>query len=174
MSESRIHLALFGAIDPATEAIAKLRELGIDEEDMSVISGVPYSQRMLGRPIAWTRVPYIAMIGFIIGLIGALALVWGTPLQYPIRVGGQPIFPIPPLLVIIFEVSMLGLMISTLLGVIWESYFPSYGPKEYHPKISDGRIAVVFECPPEIHEEAHQALANLGAEWMHRTEAKEL
>ncbi|HEX7975868.1 MAG TPA: quinol:electron acceptor oxidoreductase subunit ActD [Anaerolineales bacterium] len=174
MSEGPVHLALFKEIDPATEAIDKLRELGIAENDMTIISGVPYSDRILGRPITWTRVPQIAIGGFVVGLVISLALNWGTPLQYPIRVGGQPVYPIPTTLVLTFEISMLGLMISTFLGVLWESYFPSIGPKEYRPEISDGQIAVVFNCPPEIHQQVHDTLAGLGAEWVHRTEAKPL
>jgi hypothetical protein len=94
-----------------------------------------------------------------------------TPLQYPIRVGGMPLVSIPTSIVLTFETSMLGLLAFTFLGVIWESAFPSFGPKEYHASISDGQIAVVFNCPPEIHSQAHNSLAALGANWVHRTEA---
>ncbi|HEX9029337.1 MAG TPA: quinol:electron acceptor oxidoreductase subunit ActD [Anaerolineales bacterium] len=174
MSEGPVHLALFKEIDPATQALDKLRELGIPENEMTIISGVPYSDRILGRPITWSRVPQIAMVGFVVGLVISLALNWGTPLQYPIHVGGQPVYPIPTTLVLTFEISMLGLMFSTFLGVLWESYFPSVGPKEYRPEISDGQIAVVFNCPLEIHQQVHETLAGLGAEWVHRTEAKQL
>jgi len=174
MSEETVHLALFTDIDPATKAIDKLRELGIKDKDMSIISSMPYSDRMLGRPMTWTQVPKLALIGFGIGFVISLLLNFGTPLQYPIRVGNMPYLPIPTTLVLTFEISMLGLLGFTFLGVIWESAFPSFGPKIYHPEISNGRIAVVFNCPPEIHTQAHEALAALGAEWMHRTEAKPL
>jgi hypothetical protein len=174
MSEGPAHLAIFNDIDTAVEALDKLRELGIQDEDMTILSGVPYQERILGRPINWTRVPQIAIGGFLVGLVISLLLNWGTPFQYPIQVGGQPIYPIPTTLVLTFEISMLGLMVSTFLGVIWESYFPSFGPKEYRPEISDGRIGVVFNCPPDIHIEMHATMAGLGAEWVHRTEAKTL
>ncbi|HSO26547.1 MAG TPA: quinol:electron acceptor oxidoreductase subunit ActD [Anaerolineales bacterium] len=174
MSEGSAHLALFNEIDPATEAIALLRDLGVPDHDMTIISGVPYSERILGRPITWTRVPQIAIAGFLVGFIVSILFNWGSVLQYPIRVGGMPLFSIPPTLVLTFEFSMLGLMISTFLGVLWESYFPSFGPKVYHPDIADGRIGVVFECPPDMHDQMHQALSQLGAEWVHRTEAQNL
>ena len=174
MSEGTIHLALFKAIDPAADAISKLRELGIDDKDMTIITSVPYSDRMLGRPMSWTIVPKLAISGFVVGFVISLLLNFGTPLLYPIRVGGMPILSIPPSLVLTFEISMLGLMIATFLGVIWESAFPSFGPKEYRAEVSDGQIAVVFNCPPEIHATAHDTLAALGAEWVHRTEATQL
>jgi Alternative complex III, ActD subunit len=174
MSEGTIHLALFNAIDPAADAISKLRELGIPDQDMTIISSVPYSDRMLGRPISWTFVPKIAIGGFIVGFVISILLNLGTPLLYPIRVGSMPFLSIPTSLVLTFEISMLGLMLATFLGVIWESAYPSFGPKEYRQEISDGRIAVVFNCPPEIHTIAHDTLAALGAEWVHRTEATQL
>jgi len=174
MSEGAVHLALFNDIDPATRAIDKLRELGVRDKDMSIISSVPYSDKMLGRPMTWTRVPKLAILGFVIGFVVSLLLNFGTPLQYPIRVGNMPYLPIPTTIVLTFEISMLGLLIFTFLGVIWESAYPSFGPKIYNPEISNGRIAVVFNCPAEIHAQAHEALAALGAEWMHRTEATQL
>jgi hypothetical protein len=171
MSEGTVHLALFNDIDPATQAIDILRHLGIADKDMTIVSGVPFSDKMLGRPVNWTRVPQIGAAGFLVGFVISLFLNFGTPLLYPIHVGGMPLLSIPTSLVLIFEISMLGLMISTFLGVIWESTFPSWGPNVYHPKISDGKIGLVFNCPPEVHAKVHEELAGLGAEWLHRTEA---
>jgi hypothetical protein len=168
------HLALFKDIDPAAKAIDALRDLGIPDKDMSIISGVPYSDRMLGRPMSWTVVPKLAAAGFLLGLVIGLLFNLGTPLQYPIHVGGMPLVSIPTSLILTFEFSMLGLLAFTFLGVIWESAFPSFGPKEYRPEISDGQIAVVFTCPPEVHTQAHETLAALGAQWMHRMEEVEL
>jgi hypothetical protein len=172
MSEGTVHLALFGDIDPASLALDKLRELGVQDKDMTIISGVPYSDKMLGRPMSWTRVPQLAIAGFILGFIVSLLLNFGTPYQYPINVGGLPLFSIPTTIILTFEMSMLGLLLFTFLGMVWETAFPSFGPRDYHPEISDGKIAVVFTCPAEIHARAHEALAALGAEWMHRTEAE--
>jgi len=165
---------LFKEIDPAAKALDVLRELGIPDEEMTIISGVPYSDRMLGRPMTWTLVPKLAIAGFILGMLIGLALTLGTPLQYPIIVGGMPLVAIPPSLVLTFEFSMLGLLGFTFLGVIWESAFPSFGPREYHPDISNGRIAVVFNCLPDIFEQVDRQLGALGGELVHRAEAEDL
>jgi hypothetical protein len=174
MSEDTVHLALFKDIDPATRAIDKLRDLGVPDKDMTIISSVPYSNKMLGRPMTWTLVPKLALIGFMLGFVISLLLNFGTPLQYPIRVGNMPYLPIPTTIILTFEISMLGLLVFTFLGVIWESAFPSFGPIIYHRQISNGFIAVVFICSPEIHTQAHEALAALGTEWMHRKEVTQL
>ena len=117
MSEGVVHLALFQKIDHTAAALDVLREFGISEEDMSVISSFRIPERLLGRPMAWSRVSKIGMVGFLVGFAASIALNWGTPLLYPIHVGGQPLLPVPPTIILTFELSMLGLMLSTFLGV---------------------------------------------------------
>ncbi|GAB4522082.1 MAG: hypothetical protein Fur0018_03320 [Anaerolineales bacterium] len=175
MSPDNAHMALFAKIDQVAEALECLRGFGINEDEMSVISGFPISDEMLGRPMTWTNVPKIAMGGFIGAFIISIALNWGTPLLYPIYVGGQPLLPVPPTIILTFEISMLGLMLSTFLGVLWESVFPSYGPKIYTSEVSHGKIGLVFTCVGgEKCKNIHQALAELGAEWVRQMEAKNL
>lgn len=166
MAGDELRMALIDNINPLAEAIERLREIGFRDEEITVYSGQPHTTVALGRPLLKTHVPYIGMTGFLVGLGMAVALVWGTPLQYPLSVGGQPIRPIPPLLVLGFEFSMLGLMVGTFLGVVWESRFPAFGSKIYHPEISDGKTAVVFECPPDEYEDTKQKLADLGVTWI--------
>ncbi len=174
MIEGTEHLALFNDVDPATQAIDRLRALGVSDSDMTIISGVPFSERILGRPARRSYIPQIAIAGFLAGFAISLFLTFGTPMLYPIRVGGMPYMSIPTSMVLIFEISMLGLMIATFLGVIWESAFPSWGPKVYHPEVTDGKIAVVFNCPPEMDTQVYEELGQLGVAWLHRTEAKPL
>lgn len=170
--EDTFHLALFqeDQLDQVAEAIADLKKLGLRDKDMSVISGVPFSEKILGRPMAWTRVPYIAMAGAGVGFLIAMALNIGTVMQYPIRVGGMPYFPIPTSIVVTFELTMLGLLISTFLGVFIETISPSFGPKGYHPKITDGYIGILFDCPEKMDEKVHETLKVLGAELIHKSE----
>jgi hypothetical protein len=175
MADDTVHLALFkeDAINAAAEAVEQLRGLGIKQKDMSVISGVPYSERILGRPMAWTRISLIAGAGALLGILASLFLNLGTPLLYPIRVGGMPYLPIPPTIVITFELGMLGLMLATFLGVFLETITPTYGPKGYHPKVSDGYIGILFTCPLELDTRMHGALTGLGAELVHGSEVKQ-
>ena len=56
-------LALFEDIDPASNAIERLREMGIADSQISVISGVPIMHKMLGRPHPWTNVSRLALGG---------------------------------------------------------------------------------------------------------------
>ena len=85
-------------------------------------------------------------------------------IQYPIQVGTQAFVPGPPTVVVLFEITMLGMLLSTFLGVFLDSYFPNYRPMEYVKEVSDGKIAVFFICPQESKEKFTKAMTALGAE----------
>ncbi len=74
--DTNIRMILFkeDQIDQASDAIETLHHQGISEKDISVISGIPYSEKILGRPMAWTRVPQIAIAGALIGFFIATTL----------------------------------------------------------------------------------------------------
>jgi Alternative complex III, ActD subunit len=164
MTEKITLLAVFADIDPAAHGIDRLRELGVEDAEMNVISGIPVTEAMLGRPRKWSNVPRLALGGAIAGFLVGLTLAYITPWSYPINVGDQGIFPGPPSIVVIFEMTMLGMLIATFLGVFLDSYFPSYTPMEYVPEISDGKIAVLFACPAEAEVRFSQAMSDIGAE----------
>jgi hypothetical protein len=161
-----IHLALFNEndVDRASQAVSHLRGMGISDRNISVISGVPYSDKVLGRPMVWTRIPLIALSGAGLGFMVALTLAFGTPYLYPVLVGNQPLYAIPTSIVVIFELTMLGLLISTFIGVFVETISPTFGPKGYNPKISDGYIGVLFSCPSRASDRLKAGLVELGAE----------
>ncbi|MGD8405028.1 MAG: DUF3341 domain-containing protein [Anaerolineales bacterium] len=174
MSDTLTLLALFEDIDPAADAIEKLRELDIPDEQMDVISGIPISHQILGRPKARTNVSRIGMVGVALGGLAGLFFMYGIPYLYPLHVGGQPLFPIPPGIIIVFELTMLGLMGFSFLGVFFESRFPSYEPMDYVPEVSDGKIAVFLKCPKDRQDELEKALLEMGAEKVEPREAQKL
>ncbi len=174
MSDSTMLLAVFEDIEPAANGIEKLHELGVTDEHMNVISGLPIKNTILGRPSAMSYVSRIALTGAILGLLLGFFLIWGTPYLFPLVVGGQPIYPVPQLLIIVFEMTMLGLMGFAFLGMFVDSGFPSYTPKEYVPEISDGKIAVLFRCPSDEQKKIKDALTKAGAESVDPAEARQL
>src|SRR6266496_2552920 len=140
MADSTTLLAVFEDVEHATFPRRELHELGVQDGDMNVISGVPIPGRVLGRPSALTNVSRIALGGAILGMGLGIFLIYGTPYLYPLRVGGQPIFPVPMGWIVLFEMTMLGLMGFAFLGLFVDSGFPAYTPMHYMPEISDGKI----------------------------------
>jgi len=174
MSEEITLLAMFEDFEPASVGVEKLQELGLTDDQMNVISGIPIKNTILGRPAAITYVTRIGMLGAILGMALGIFLIYGIPYLYPLLVGGQPIFPVPQGLIITFEMTMLGLMGFSFIGMFVDSGFPSYTPKEYTPEISDGKIAILFSCPTKDQKKFVDALTKLGAESVHPAEARQL
>lgn len=173
MSEVSL-LAVFDDIDPAADAVEKLHEAGIGDENINVISGVPVAHTMLGRPHPHTNVSRLSMGGAVVGFFFGLFLNFGTPNLYTVLVGGQYITPIPPGLIVTFEMTMLFSLLATFLGVFLDSYFPNYRPMEYVGEISDGKIAVFFKCSDADQKMITDALEKLGAESIKTAEAQQL
>ena len=164
MADTTTLLALFPDVDPAAEAIEHLRKLGVEDDQMEVISGIPILEQALGRPKRHTNVTRLALGGAGAGFLLGLFLAYGTPYLFALHVGGQPLYPIPPGIILVFEMSMLGLMGTAFIGVFLESYFPAYRPLEYVPEVSDGKIAILFQCANEDEEKFTEAMKNMGAE----------
>ena len=174
MPETTTMLAMFEDVEPASEGIDKLQQLGVRNNDMNVISGIPIKHTILGRPAAITYVARIGLLGAIMGMFLGLFFIYGVKALYPLYVGGQPIFPVPQGIIITFELTMLGLMGLSFIGLFVDSGFPSYTPKEYTPEISDGKIAVLFSCPTGEKEKFIDALKEAGAESIEPAEARHL
>src|SRR5512140_3760289 len=174
MAENKKLLALFGDVDPAAEAIEKLRSMGVPEDQMEVISGIPILAPILGRPKMHSSVTRLALGGAAAGFLFGMFLNFGVPWLFHLHVGGQPLYPIPPAFILVFEMTMLGLMGMAFLGVFLESYFPKWRPLEYVPEISDGKVAVLFSVPEEEAEKYTEAMKNQGAESVAPAEARPL
>jgi len=169
-------LAVFPDLEPAADAIEHLRTMGVHDDCMNVISGIPVTEAMLGRPHQWTNVPRIAMGGAILGFGAGVFLAYLSPYlyPYPIQVSTQGFIPGPPTVVVLFELTMLGMLLSTFLGVFLDSFFPNYRPMKYVPEVSDGKIAVLIECSHVEESKITDALKKLGAESVKPAEAQHL
>ena len=111
-------LGLLHEATPTAEALEQLKQYGISDDQITVISSVPYRPNVLGRPHPIRRVGPIALVGGVLGLLFGLFLTVGIFLLYPLQQGGQPIVPIPPTLIVLFESTMLGTMIATFFGLL--------------------------------------------------------
>jgi hypothetical protein len=174
MAEATTLLAMFEDFEPASRGVEKLQQLGISDDDMNVISGVPIKYSILGRPPAITHVSRIGLFGAILGMFLGLFFIYGVKYLYPLFVGGQPIFPVPQGFIITFEMTMLGLMGFSFIGLFVDSGFPSYTPKQYTPEISNGKVAILFSCPTGEQEKFIDALKEAGAEHVEPVEAHHL
>lgn len=159
MSEKTISLvALFDESTATAKAIDELHSLGIPEDKMVVMTDVPYPEGALGRTKEWLTLPYIVLAGAVVGLLIGLFLSAITPHLYRLDVGGHPPVGFPPAAVITFVFTMMAIIVSTFLGVLWEMNFPSFGPAPYHKAVTDGKLGVFLEYPADLDEKVTQVL----------------
>jgi mono/diheme cytochrome c family protein len=169
MAEIQV-LGLFHEAMPTAETLAQLRLLGVEDENVTVMSGMPYRAEMLGRPRPARRVGLIALVGASLGFLAGLFLTAGLFLLYPLRQGGQPIVPIPPTLIVLFELTMLGTMWAAFLGLMGENRFPIFKHQMYDPRITEGHIGVLVTVDDTLVDRAESILTQNGAHHLQRSE----
>jgi hypothetical protein len=161
-------MGLFRASTQTADAIDDLHRLGIPEEDVVVMTGIPFPEQALGRHHVWIRLPYIVLAGAIAGLLFGLFLSVVTPALYPLTVGGRSLVTGPPAAVITYVFTMMATIVSTFLGVLWEMGFPSFAPKFYSERVTSGQLAVLVTCKEEQEAKVIDIMKAHGGDHIHR------
>ena len=76
--------------------------------------------------------------------------------------GGKPVLAIPAMLVILYELTMLGAVIFTIIGIIFESRLPRFFMGAYSEKITEGYIGVTVTTDEDKTDKAEEALKKAG------------
>lgn len=146
-------------------ALQALREIGVPRSAIEVLSGVPLPEAVLGGAMKATKILRFTFTGLIAGLAaGVFFSIW-TLFLYPVLVGGQPEYVAPPNLIIIYELTMFGIVVATALGFILETRRVKGGRRPYWANVSHGGIYIVVEVPPDlVATRIREALVARGAE----------
>jgi hypothetical protein len=137
--------ALYGLYeDPAKAQIAysALRRAGIADQDITVISSEPFEAFEFSDRDKSLTLFRLAALGGIAGLTFGTLLTTGTERAWPLVTGGMPIVAWWPNLVIMFELTMLGAILTTVVSMLVASRLPSAKATLYDPAVSDGKILV--------------------------------
>jgi hypothetical protein len=151
-------LGLFDNADTAADATDVLLEAGCAQEDFDVLTGCPYPEGAFGEKNPVHHVYVFPLIGALMGLSVALLLTSGTQIAYPLVTGGKPILALPAMVIIGYEGTLLGAIIFTILGIIFESRLPRPKLDPYDPRITEGYIGLLVTCPEERLDAMEQAL----------------
>lgn len=160
----RTLLGVYKEPDNVADAVSRLRQAGFGDNDFDVLSGTPYPEGTFGERVAPHRLFVFPLIGAICGFSVGLLITAGTQLSYPMVTGGKPLLAIPPMLIIMYEGTMLGAILFTVIGVIFESRLPRFSLGVYDTRITEGYIGVLVACPPERAGYTEQLLREAGAE----------
>ncbi len=145
MSEMINLMGLFKDDTETSAVLDDIYDLGIGDEQITVISSIPYPEQALGRHHVWIRLPTIVLVGAFAGFLFGYFLSSITPRLYLINVSGHPFSGGPPAAIITYIFTMLFAVISTFIGVLWEIGVPNFETKFYDKKVTSGQLAVLLE-----------------------------
>ncbi len=141
--------ALFSDAEAGGRAIQSLREAGVDARDIVVASSEPLERHEWGRPRQPTRMGWLAALGGLLGGVSGHLLTAFTQREYPIVTGAMPVVTWWTNGIIIYEMTMLGAILATLLTLLVSARLPNWKPQLYDPEISEGKILIGLVSFPE-------------------------
>jgi hypothetical protein len=130
----------------AQQAVNRLRAAGLADRQITILSAQPMEDFEFGHVDKKTWLWWIACAGGLLGMSAAFGLTWLTEMSWPINVGGLPIYAWWPNLIIIFEMTMLGAILATVIGLLITAGL-GRGGGLYDPEVTDGSILVGVENP---------------------------
>jgi hypothetical protein len=141
---------LYSDPDSAQQAVNQLRRAGVADRAITVIASQPYEEYEFSHRYKQTWIFWIAAGGGVLGLGIGLALAYITEVFWPIVTGGMPIVAWWPNIIIMFELTMLGAILATVLSLFITTGLPTVESRVYDAEVSDGKILVAVEKPRDV------------------------
>ena len=160
---SRAILGLFGDATLAAAGGEALERAGFAPGEWDVLSGAPYPAGAFGEHPSPHRLYVFPFVGAACGFAVAVLLTVGTQLANPLVTGGKPILSLPPMVHVIYEGTMLGAILFTVFGIIFESRLPRRHLGVYDPRVTAGYIGLLVAGPEDRLGLAEQTLRQAGA-----------
>ena len=162
--------ALYSDPEAAQRAVDSLRaaaagsELKFDPRQIVMISGEPYEgyeftdEHATGSPYRW------AVLGAAVGGTCGFLLTTLSQKSYPIFTGGMSLTPAWTNGIIVYEMIMLGAILTTLVVLLIGAGLPNFKGVITDPEIWNGKILVGVVDPPEnTQAELEKRLLQAGA-----------
>ena len=116
------------------------------------------------RPRPPSAVRLFTLLGGIIGCAIGVIFPMYTMTAWPLIVGGKPLLSFPPLVIIGFELMMLGAALSGFVGFLVMSRLPRLRRGSLtNRRFTDDMFGVLVTCTTENHAEVLVNLENSGA-----------
>ena len=154
---------LFAEPESVQRAVDTLRRTGIANRDITVISSEPYEEFEFSHQDKATWLFPLAAVGALVGLVSATLLTVLTERAWPMNVGGMPVVALWPNLVVTFELTMLGAILTTVGALFVTAKLPTRVPPLYDPEVSNGQILVGVSRPAGATDAVRSALEQSGA-----------
>jgi ActD protein len=144
--------AIYGLFpDPASadRAFHALEAAGVSRGKIVVMSSEPFGEYSFSKAEHATAMPWLAVLGGVIGGASGFLLAAYTQKTYPLITGGMPIIAPWPTGIVTYELTMLGAVIATVVTLLTTTRLPNWGAKLYDPEISNGKVLIGVLDPSE-------------------------
>jgi len=166
-------MAEFTSPDTLAAAIEKVQAEGYAELD----AYTPYPIEHVNELIAHhkrSKVPLLVLLGGIAGCLGGFGLqTWTSAIDYPLNVGGRPLFSWPAFIPVTFETTILFAAFAAVFGMVLlnrlpEPYHPVFNVEAFE-RASVDRFFLLVEAADERfdREATRELLEGLGAHEVH-------
>jgi hypothetical protein len=139
--------ALYADPTAALRAVDGLHRAGIGDAQITIVSAEPIEDHPLGDRDKSTWMYWVASGGGAIGLLVAAWLTSMTQSSWPLPTGNMPIVSWWTNLIIMFELTMLGGIVATVMTLLVTAGLPARRSNLYDPEVADGKILIGVANP---------------------------
>lgn len=137
--------------DVELEAVVQsLRETGVLDEQVSIMTPLPWSEQASAR-VGVMPLYLVTVIAGLVGIGVGIFFAGGTAAMYPLMTGGKPIVAAPVVGMLAYEAMMLFAIVTTFVTMIVGIRRAHRNVTERDPRIDDGHVALSIVLPPDTH-----------------------
>ncbi|MCE3010913.1 MAG: DUF3341 domain-containing protein [Proteobacteria bacterium] len=163
--------AIFLTEEQILEAARKTRERGFTK--FEAISPYPIHGMEEAAGIKRSWIPYVTFVMGLVGLSAGLGLTWWTSaVNWPINVGGKPLFSLPAFIPIMFELTILFAALSSVAAMFYACGLPKVNPPIIDKDLTCHKFAIFIPEDDTGYEESkvQEFFKSLGASEIKKTE----
>jgi len=142
----------------AQRTVDALLSAGARQEDITVISSEPFDRYEFGQREKSTLMPWLVVLGAVLGGFAGFLLVFVTTKSYPIVTGGMPITPGWITGIITYELTMLAAILTTLLLLLLTAPLFRWKQHPYDVRVADGKVLVGINPQEELTDKVKEVL----------------
>ena len=143
------YTGIFNTPDQIVNAAEKAAKEGITKYDVNTPYPIHGMDRAMKLPPS--KLGYVALVfGLSAALATALVLGWMSAIDYPLVVGGKPLFSFPAYVPVMFEVTVLTASIATVVAMLFfffklpNNSHPLHGT-DYMKKVSSDKYGISIQ-----------------------------
>jgi hypothetical protein len=169
-------LAEFPSAQALLDAVLRTKSAGYSAID----AFTPYPVEKISEEVEnhkKSKVPLLVLIGGATGAATAMALqYWTAAVDYPVNVGGRPLFSWPAFIPVTFELTILFAAFSAVIGMLAlnglpKPYHPVFNVAAFERALQDRYFLLIESRDPQFDVETTRGfLRGLGSEEVHDVE----